>query len=108
MKKSKPRAMPHDKPQAMPHDKPRAMPHDKPRAGIEVRPHKADGLQSLRKSPIGAGGELPYLSSSSSMACISLKAWLLPVRAAQAIPAFSRSAASALRPAPAKVCADMK
>jgi hypothetical protein len=49
-----------------------------------------------------------YLSSSSSMACISLAAWRLPLRPALAMPLFSRVIASTVRPAEASVCAAMK
>src|SRR5215472_5867069 len=60
-----------------------------------------------QRGPLGTP-QVPYPSSSSSIACISLRAWRLPVRAAHAIPAFSFSTASPLRPTLARVCADMK
>jgi hypothetical protein len=49
-------------------------------------------------SPGQPMGTNVYPSNSSSMVCISLRAWRLPARAAQLMPALSRPIASSLRP----------
>ena len=71
--------------------------------GLPARIRKPEASKGTCSSSV-----IRYRSSSSSIACISLRAWLLPPRAAQAMPAFSRSIASGFLPAPASVCAAMK
>ena len=75
------------------------------------------GQAALRVKALAGPGKLKmrlqsssscYRFNSSSIACISLTAWLFPLRAAEAMPALSRSTASGILPSLARVCADMK